>query len=42
MRRDYLRMLPGAGSSQTLQQAMLATNRDMVISGENLIWFKRE
>lgn len=34
-------MLPGAGSSRTLQHAMLPQDRDMLISGENLIWFKR-
>ena len=34
-------MLPGQGTSQTLQQAMLGQGRDMLISGENLIWVKR-
>jgi FkbM family methyltransferase len=35
-------MLPGAGSSRTLQQAMLPEDREMLISGENLIWIKRQ
>ncbi len=35
-------MLPGQFSSRSLQQCMFGKDRELVISGENLIWFKRE
>jgi FkbM family methyltransferase len=34
-------MLPGSGSSRTLQQAMCDGSRDILISGENLVWVRR-
>lgn len=34
-------MLPGSGSSATLQRAMLAADCEMLISGENLIWVRK-
>lgn len=34
-------MLPEAGSSQALQRVMFAETRDLLISGENLVWIKR-
>jgi FkbM family methyltransferase len=34
-------MLPGAGTSRAMQRAMLSQEREMLISGENLVWVKR-
>ena len=34
-------MFPGKGTSQALQQAMSSRGRDLLVSGENLIWVKR-
>jgi FkbM family methyltransferase len=34
-------MLPGSGSSRTLQQAMCDGSRDLLISGENLVFVRR-
>ena len=34
-------MFPDKGTSQSLQHAMASRGRDLIISGENLIWIKR-
>lgn len=35
-------MLPGEGTSRTVQQAMLGQDRDLLVSGENLVWIKAD
>jgi len=33
-------LFPGAGTSRTLQKAMLREDRELLISGENLVWVR--